>query len=57
MKFGLKALEPFLMFRNSPYILLEDDWLGRGGTGDLSEPAQMSWPPVRTALLPDILAQ
>ena len=57
MKFGLEALEPFLMFRNSPYILLEDDWLGRGGTGDLSEPAQMSWPPVRTALLPDILAQ
>jgi hypothetical protein len=36
MKFGLEALEPFLVFRNSPYILLEDDLLGRCGTDDLS---------------------
>ena len=39
MQFGLEALEPFLVFSNSPDILLEDDLLSRCGTDHFRQPA------------------
>ena len=56
-EFGLETLEPFLMFRNSADVLLEDNLLGGRRTDDFRQPAQMGRPPRGTALIPDILAQ
>jgi hypothetical protein len=56
-QFGLEALEPFMVFRHRPDILLEDELLGRGGTDDLTEPAEMSGPPSGAPGIADVLAE
>ena len=57
LEFGLKALQPCLLFRDGTDIFLEDDLLRRGVADHLTEPAQVSGSPVGLAFVADILAQ
>jgi hypothetical protein len=56
-EFGLKALEPFLMFRQGADVLLEDHLVRGRGTDHFCQPAQVGRPPGGTALRPNILPQ
>ena len=57
VQFDFEALQSFVMVVEGADVLLEDNLLGRRGTDDLREPAQMSGSPVGAPGVADILAQ
>jgi len=52
-----ETLEAFGLLMNGTDLCLKDDWLRRGGTDHLREPAEVGRAPIGPAPIPDILSQ
>ena len=57
LEFPFEALEAFGVFSDSVHVFLADHLWGRGGAGNLPEPAQMSWAPGGVVRMADVVAQ
>jgi hypothetical protein len=57
LEFLFEALEALGVFGDRVHVFLEDNLLGRRGTDDLTEPAQMGWASGGAACIADVVAQ